>query len=241
MKAKTLILAAGALAVGVLTSQAQVYSQNIVGYANVTVPAGQFALVGNQFDTGTNTLNNVLKNGAVGNGSTAVAIWNGSAFKSYSYYTTADGAPQDGWYDASFNLSTNDFGISSAIFVRNQASTNITLTFVGSVATGTNTYVVQPGLNFYSEPIPFAGTSLDNTNINFPATHGQDTYTPWNGTSYGANLTYYTTADGAPQDGWYDASFTLQSGNSAKWPNVGQGFLINHFGSASNWVSTFNQ
>jgi len=198
-------------------------------------------LVGSQFDTGSgsNTLNNVLSAGAVGGGSTTVAIWNGASFSSYSYFTTADGAPVNGWYDGSFNLSTNNFGPSSAIFVRNTASTNITLTFVGNVTQGTNTYTVTPGLNFYAEPIPLGGTSLDNPSVNFPATHGQDTYTPWTGTGYGAPLTYYTTADGAPANGWYDAGFTLQSTNAAAWPKVGQGFLINHFGATSNWVNTF--
>jgi len=237
---KTLLIAAAALAAGVISSQAQVYSQNIVGYANVTVSAGAFALVGNQLDTGSNTLNNVLSNGPVGNGSTTVAIWTGSGFTSLGYYTTADGAPQNGWYDSSFNLSTNGFPLSTAIFVRNTAPTNIVLTFVGSVVTGTNNYTVNNGLNFYSQPIPLGGTSLDSTNINFPATGGQDTYTPWTGTAYGAQLTYYTTAQGAPQDGWYDSSFNLQSTNPSAWPNVGQGFLINHFGGSSVWTTKFN-
>ena len=35
---KTLLIAAAALAASVISSQAQVYSQNIVGYANVATP-----------------------------------------------------------------------------------------------------------------------------------------------------------------------------------------------------------
>ena len=35
MRTKTLLIAAAALAVGIISSEAQVYSQNIVGYANV--------------------------------------------------------------------------------------------------------------------------------------------------------------------------------------------------------------
>src|ERR1700722_6479335 len=61
MRTKTLLLAAAALAVSLATSEAQVYSANIVGYATVVYPGnGQFALVANPFDNGNgNYLTNV--------------------------------------------------------------------------------------------------------------------------------------------------------------------------------------
>ena len=40
MRTKTLLIAAAALAAGLVSSQAQVYSQNVVGYANVPAPVG---------------------------------------------------------------------------------------------------------------------------------------------------------------------------------------------------------
>jgi hypothetical protein len=46
MKSKTLLIAAAALVAGVITSEAQVYSANIVGYVNVTLPAGQLRWFG---------------------------------------------------------------------------------------------------------------------------------------------------------------------------------------------------
>ena len=200
--------------------------------------ADTFTLLANQLDTGTNTLNNVLSGVPVGGGKITASLWTGTGFSSYSYYTTADGATVNGWYDSGFNLSTNNFPVATAVFVRNTVATNITLTLVGTVTQGTNTYSVKPGFTFFAEPIPLAGTSLDSTNVSFPASQG-DAYTPWTGTSYGAQLTYQTTSVGAPQNGWYDSSFNLQSTNSTKWPSVGQGFLINHSGGTSNWVNTF--
>jgi len=131
--------------------------------------------------------------------------------------------------------------LSAAVFLRNGATTNITLTVVGNVAQGTNNYVVTPGLNFYSEPIPLGGTALDSTNVSFPATSSKDTYQVWTGTGYGAQYTYYNTADSGGAPGWYNSDGSVnESTNSAAWPSVGQGFLINHFGGTSNWVNTFS-
>ena len=39
MRTKTLLIAAAALAAGILSSSAQTYSQNIVGYVNQVLPA----------------------------------------------------------------------------------------------------------------------------------------------------------------------------------------------------------
>ena len=55
MRTKTLLLSAAALVAGALASQAQsnVYSANVVGYANVVIQGnGQFTLVANPFDDG---------------------------------------------------------------------------------------------------------------------------------------------------------------------------------------------
>jgi hypothetical protein len=62
MRTKTLVCAA-ALAAGLATSalaQSNVYSLNVVGYYNVTVPANTFVLVGNQLNTTNNTLPGII-------------------------------------------------------------------------------------------------------------------------------------------------------------------------------------
>ncbi len=60
MRTKTLLAACAALAFSLATSQAQVYSANVVGYINVTVPGQHFAEVANHFITGTNGIDHGL-------------------------------------------------------------------------------------------------------------------------------------------------------------------------------------
>ena len=52
MRTKTLLIAAAALAVGILASSAQTYSQNVVGYVNVTLGDNAFWFLGNQLING---------------------------------------------------------------------------------------------------------------------------------------------------------------------------------------------
>jgi len=189
-----------------------------------------------------------------GSAESVMLIWTGSGFETFDYYNTADAGVgfSAGWYDAiSGNYATNYLNPSQAVFVQNPSSSAVTVTLTGQVDQGTNTWSqVLPGFNFYSEPTALAGTSLDNTNVNFPATSspsGGDTYQAWTGAGYGtANgvgdaLQYYDTADaGGSPGGWYDVSSGLdESGNATFWPSVGQGFLVFHSGGTSNWVQTF--
>ena len=256
MRTQTLLIAAAAaLAAAVTSSQAQtVYSANVVGYVNVTFPANSFSLIANQLDTGSNTVNNVLNNGflsgSAGGSESVMLIWTGHTFEVFDYYNAADASPDPaGWYDANSGLyCTNTLNPSQSVFIQNPSSGAITCTLTGQVDQGTNTWsTVIPGFGFYSEPTALAGVSLDNTNVNFPATSTQDTVQFWTGTGYGTAagtgdaLQYYDAADASPSPaGWYDVGTgNYESGNPAYWPNVGAGFLIFHGGGSSNWVQSF--
>ena len=71
---KTLLMAAAALAAGVISTQAQVYSQNVVGYYNLNLVAG-YNMVANQFTVGnSNGLNEIFPSIP---DSTFVYQWNG--------------------------------------------------------------------------------------------------------------------------------------------------------------------
>src|SRR5271154_6934502 len=81
MRTKTLLLAVAALATGIISSEAQsnVYSQNIVGYVNAVSPVGgQFALLANPLDNGTNNITSLFPTAP---NQTQVEIWNGSGFQ----------------------------------------------------------------------------------------------------------------------------------------------------------------
>ena len=92
---KTLLMAAAALAAGIISSQAQpVYSQNIVGYANVSLDGGYNLLV-NPFNVGaSNGAHEVFS--TIPDGSTFLK-WGGNGYNTY-YYDTSIGLSANNWY-----------------------------------------------------------------------------------------------------------------------------------------------
>jgi hypothetical protein len=237
MRTKTLLLAAATIVAGLVSSQADtVYSQNVVGYINVTLAAHSFKLVANQLDLSpSNDVNSVLATGMV-SGETQLYLWNGTGYKPFTYYNAVDVAPSPaGWYDSGGIISTNSFGPGQGAFLQNPGASPMTATFVGTVRQGTNNTAIALGFNLYSIAYPVA-TNIDS----FPATSGQDQYYHWNGTGYASPLTYYNAADVAPAPaGWYDSGGTLQSTNASYMPIVGESFFLQHFGSPTNWTTVF--
>ena len=94
-------MTAAALAAGVISSQAQtVYSQNVVGYVNVSIPAGKLQMVANQLDTGSNTLDNVFQGTGLVSGSTVVLEWTGAGYNQYTYLNPTASNPITGAFGA---------------------------------------------------------------------------------------------------------------------------------------------
>ena len=154
---KTLLIAAAALAAAVISTQAQVYSLNIVGYVNVASPAG-YSIIANQLDTGTNTLANLLP--APQNGTTIYKYGVGG----YSGFTYINGWGTDG---------TNVLNPGEAAFIYSPFPT--TNTFVGTVLTGTNTVPLVAGYTLVASPTPLAGYA--DTNLSLPLMNGETVYT----------------------------------------------------------------
>jgi len=213
MKSKTLLIAAAALAAGVMTSHAQVYSQNIVGYINVPLVAG-YNFVANQLDLdGTGTNNSVYT--AVG---TNVPV--GTAI---SYWKPATGVyGSTSWTGTKW--SANNLAISNAMnpgtgfFVQVAAPTNIT--FVGNVITGTNTYPIIAGYQVVAPSGPVSGT-LDTTNGYVPTTG--DAILVWNPVTGLFKSHAYTgtswTGGGDPQLTVGQAVF-LDAATSKTWTQI---------------------
>jgi hypothetical protein len=199
MKTQTLLIAAAALVAGVMSSHAQVYSQNIVGYVNVPLVAGN-NLIANQLDyDGTGTNNNVttlfpngLENKAIIEG------WTGSGFVTAQYSTA------HGW-----NSGTNSAILTAALqpgsgfFINVSTATNVT--FVGNVITGTNSYPIVAGNQIVAPSAPVAGT-LDTTNNYVP--NSKDVIEVWNP----ANNTFSTTQYGS--SGWNNGDPQLTVGQA---------------------------
>jgi hypothetical protein len=206
---KTLLIAAAALVAGVISSEAQVYSANIVGYVNVTMPAGALVLTSNPLDNGTNTANDLLA--SLPNKS-QIQLWNGSGFTPYSKTSTGfAGNPS--------------IPVGTGFFVKSVS--NFTNTYVGNVVPnpgGNQSSVALPAgaLVLVGSTLPVGGNFNDvGTNaFNLIATlPNKSQIQLWNGTGF---TPISKTATGF-------------AGNPAYSP--GEGFFIKSV-SATNWVQT---
>ena len=261
---KTLLMIAAALAAGVISTQAQVYSQNVVGYYNITVPAHGYYFFGNQLVSGSdanqtnNDVNTVLSTGFISD-STGVTnsllyVWTGSGYGTIlTYFNQSDantywGVNQAGWYDGLGTRSTIAIKQGVGAFVYNGAGIPMTNTVTGTVPQGTNVVTITAGYNTYAIYEPVA-TNIDSVLTGFPGTSdstgvNNDVYYGWTGSGFGTILTYFNQSDanaywGVNQAGWYDGLGSNQSGNTALWPKVGQGFMIHHIGASVQWTNKF--
>jgi hypothetical protein len=168
---KTLLIAVAALAAGVISSQAQVYSQNIVGYANVvndTPGANYFMEI--PFEIGaSNGLNEVFAGGLPP--FSTVNLWNGSGFTGYVYDNTDPIGLGTGvvWYDSQEDAAITQFPTLNPgqgfLLVPNGAWTN---TFAGAIAVNVGTSnqmtLSSPGANYFVGSVVPYGGSITNGN-----------------------------------------------------------------------------
>jgi hypothetical protein len=174
MRTKTLLIAAAALAVGIISSEAQVYSQNVVGYANIPLLGNQkYNAVANPFSIGvSNGINEVftgLPNQSV------VYLYDpvAAVYNTYGYDDSIGADPRN-WYSGDFTATIDAMPIVApglgTFVVLPAASVNITNNFHGTVAVlvgATNTASYPQGAyGFTGSVIPFQGQPDIGTNIN---------------------------------------------------------------------------
>jgi len=142
---KKTLLCAALVAAGIATSVAQnVYSLNVVGYYNITVPASGYALIANQLNTTNNTIGSLLPSVPP---NTIFYKYAGSysayVFDEFDLIWTPDG---------NATLNPGEGG-----FIKNPDATPLTLTFVGEVMQGSLTNPVPAGYAIRSSMVPQAG------------------------------------------------------------------------------------
>jgi len=164
MRTKALLIAAAALAGGVVTSQAQVYSQNIVGYVNSQVPLGFSAQANPLNNPNGNSITNLVPNPNVGGS----GYWDGTYVYTWTGHTynvvTLDSNIAGGVADVTDSYPTNapiiNPGTGFFLDSGNPLSTN---TYVGSVAlatypgTSTNLIPASPVFSLVSSVLPISG------------------------------------------------------------------------------------
>lgn len=162
-------MAGAALVLSLATSQAQVYSANVVGYVNRVIPAYPgYAVVANPLDTGNNVLTNLLQKLPVGS---QVLKWdyNNSTFDKV-FSRNSIGA---GWSPTGSGTNTLNLGEACVVQLGSTYVGTFTNTFVGTVLQGSISNVIMfPGYTFASFPVPVTGTATDaviNLNASLPS------------------------------------------------------------------------
>jgi hypothetical protein len=220
MRTKTLLLVAALSAAGVASSVAQtVYSVNIVGYINKTIPAG-LSMVANQLNhTPNNGIETVLGTppGAVtinkfnpGSGNFDLAI----------YDPPAEGGV--GWDNPTAMVLNPGQGV----FVDNASGVPWPVTFVGEVQLN-STLIIQSGLQVYSSVLPQAG-ALTPT-LEFPTPLSGLSVYQFNTVTKGYDLTVFDPpSEGGV--GWDPAPPTVA---------IADAFFIDNPSAAFNWTRNF--
>jgi hypothetical protein len=189
MRTKILLIAAATFALGVVASNAQVYSANVVGYVSLSLTNG-FNLIDNPLDLdGTGTNNTVVT--AFGtqlpNGSHAYAFAGGAFISPAASYTT-----KGGWGGGTNAVNTS-LSTGQGVFV--QVPSTTTVTMVGNVRQGTLSTPYSSGYNIVSSQVPIAG--LLQTTLGYQPANGDHVYV-WNPVTqaYNTPASSYTTKGG---------------------------------------------
>lgn len=218
MRTKTL-LAAAILAGGLTAAMAQVYSLNVVGYVNVTVPAntigGGFAIVANPLNKTNNDIAQVIPPASVPEG-TAVYKWNNATSTYSTRIRTTDDDDNPIWSGA-LDLSP---GI--GFWIKNPTANPITITFVGEVLQGNLTNSIPAGFSMLASQVPQSGDLA--AVLNYPAVDGSTVYF-WRNGGY---VTRIRTTD--------DDDNPIWSGPTV--PGVGEGFWAKET-TAKTWWRSF--
>jgi len=165
MRTKTLLCAA-ALAAGVATSMAQsnVYSLNIVGYANVPNPGGYTFQTAPFSNGATNGANEILPANTGQYDGDALLLWQGTGYATYPLDSTSPTGFSDPNTAAPIPAPILTGGL--GYLYQNGVGVSNTLTYVGTVRTGTNVvHIPTQPFNALGSPIPFAGDVQTNLNL----------------------------------------------------------------------------
>ena len=198
MRTKALLLAVALTAAGIASIQAQsnVYSVNVVGYVNVTIPTG-YSAIANPLRSTDNTVSNLFSGSPAAVGNT-VYTWDGSGFVA-NFYDDLGGE----WGNPGQVLAPG-----TGFFVRNPGAP-YTNTFVGEVPQGSLSNNVPVGYTMTASQVPQAGFTKD---LGLNALPGDFVYM-WDGSGFVAIFYDDLSAEWSPA-----AGFTV---DPVKGPQVG--------------------
>jgi hypothetical protein len=217
MRTKTLLLAAVLGVATVATSLAQtVYSVNIVGYINKSLPVG-FSMVANQL--------NAAPDNKVTTLFASAAVNNMSVFKfapatgGYVQLNYIDGA----WEGDDLNMTLNP---GEGVFVYSPSAA--TATFVGEVQLQSSV-PVPSGFSIISSAIPQKAplSGAPPAGLGFPIANGDSVYQ------------FNPATGGYIQNSYVDGAWEGDGGGAAPQPEVAEAFFFYNGAAAKTWDRTF--
>jgi hypothetical protein len=214
---KTLLIAAAALVAGIVTSEAQVYSANVVGYVNTIQTNQVFYMCNNPLDNGTNSLVSLFPGVP---SATVVEVFSAGTFTTYKF--TAGH-----WKIGATIYDTTVLPVGSGYFIEPGGAAPYTNTFVGNIvcpAGGSVTNAVGSGFQLVGSQIPYGDAVTNTATLNVPGAAAFQIQ-KWNVGSQG--FTTYKFAAGA----W-------KIGNTVSIPQIGVGEGFFYSTSGTNWVET---
>jgi hypothetical protein len=222
MRTKTLIIAVAALAAGILTSSAQTYSQNIVGYVNQVLPVGNTLIA---IPVNTTNIATIDAGQALSclQGGDSIITFNGVGYSAYGFLNAGPGLTWQ-YPDGSFSDTAPQLKIGQGFFYSNGQSAPETNTFAGTVIL-TQAAPLVVGYSMVASAPPIAG-ALDSANFSMPLQAG-DSIITFNGVGYST----YGYLNAGPGLTWQypDGSFS----DTAPSVTVGQGFFYSNGQSAT--------
>jgi len=220
-------------------AQTNVYSLNAVGYINVTIAPGFNIISCPLITSPDNTVGTVLNNSNGALTGDVVYFWNpaSAAYTSDSARAigTAKGQTTNasGWVSGT-NLASPGVGF----WFDSAATSNTTLTFVGTVPSGSITNTLVAGFNLVGSVVPMSGDLCSNsisalTNFNI----GDNIYTYNIATAAYSEFTSVVAGSKASSPNTYHSNWTVAGDPTVT--NVGQGFWYDAT-AAVNWVENYS-
>jgi hypothetical protein len=244
MRTKTLLLSALLGALGSVSVHAQnVYSLNAVGYINETIYPGYNLISVPLITSPDQTLNTILPNNT-----NTTGPYNGDIvyfFSPVNGYTTTQGQKVNtggtGW---TANGSTNIINPGTGFWLYSGATSNITVTLVGTVPSGPMTNTLQTGYNLVSSIVPMSGDLYSNTiagsngvsgftNVNF----GDIVYV-FDPTAQSYTFAYKAENPAIAKNG--GSPWGAAQGGDPVLPNVGEAFFYYSGTAPINWVENYS-
>jgi hypothetical protein len=246
MRTKTMLLSTLLGALGSVSVHAQnVYSLNAVGYINITIYPGFNIISCPLIASPNNTVGSLLNNGDGHLTGTTLDFFSPITGPTFDSAENQSGKPSTSNTNGWVNNGTNVLAPGVACWFQSPFSSNITVTFVGTVPSGPITNSLFSGYNLVSSVVPASGDIITNSLMGLTNYNLFDTVFTFNPAGNPVNETYQSGSGKG-----YGGFGYSKSGGAGDWnangdpilPTVGGGFFYenNTASTTVQWVENYS-